>query len=335
MENKLTRLIELVQRLPVNCQDAAIEYLTKKIEESDENEPVPSCPHCRSGSVTKFGRVHDEQRYRCKECGKTFMRTTNTVMSQSHYGEAVWKQVICDTLAGAPLDQTVASVSISHETAFHMRHKILLSLETEEERTPTVLDGVCELDETYVLESRKGSALPEDFWRKARKHGATAQKRGLSNEYISICTGVERDGKAFSKAVTRSEASKEEILEVFEGHIGGEALILCDGAASYDVLGEKCECSVKNVYEETGVSKGGKGFYNINTVNNFHSFIKERYTHYRGVATKYLNRYNVLFAKVFRGGKDLVDEVYNTLCTNDVNHWHSVDDVKSLRLLDL
>jgi hypothetical protein len=94
-----------------------------------------------------------------------------------------------------------------------MRHKILLSLETEEERTPTVLDGVCELDETYVLESRKGSPIPADFRRKARKHGAIAQKRGLSNEYISICTGVERDGKAFSKALNRSEASKEEILE--------------------------------------------------------------------------------------------------------------------------
>jgi hypothetical protein len=256
-------------------------------------------------------------------------------MSRSHYGEAVWKQVIRDTLAGVPLDQTAASVSISRETAFHTRHKIPLSLEMEEERTPTVLDGVCELDETCVLESRKGSPIPADFRRKARKHGAIAQKRGLSNEYISICTGVERDGKAFSKALNRSEASKEEILEVFEGHIGEEALILCDGAGSYDVLGEGSTCSVKNVYEETGVNKGGKGFYNINMVNNFHSFIKERYTRYRGVATKYLNRYNALFSKVFRGGKDLADEVYNTLRANNADHWHSINDVKSLRLLDL
>jgi hypothetical protein len=40
-------------------------------------------------------------------------------------------------------------------------------------------------------------------------------------------------------------------------------LILCDGTGSYDVLGEGSKCSVKNVYEETGVNNGGKGFYNI------------------------------------------------------------------------
>jgi transposase-like protein len=70
MGNKLTRLIELLQRLPEYYQDANIAYLSKKVEESDENEHVPSCPHCRSGSVTKFGRVHNGQRYRCKKCGK-------------------------------------------------------------------------------------------------------------------------------------------------------------------------------------------------------------------------------------------------------------------------
>jgi hypothetical protein len=200
-----------------------------------------------------------------------------------------------------------------------------------------VFDGVCKLDETYVLESRKGSPIPEDFWRSAGKHGATAHKRGLSNEYISICTGVERDGRAFSKSVIRSEASKEEILEVCDGHIGEVTLILYDGAAVYNVLNESSKCSVKNVYEETGVSKSGKRFYNINTVNNFHSFIKERYTRYCGMATKYLNRYNALFTKVFRGegGKDLTDEIYNTLCSNDTDHQHSINDVKSLRLLDL
>jgi hypothetical protein len=31
-----------------------------------------------------------------------------------------------------------------------------------------------------------------------------------------------------------------------------------------------------------------------------------------------------LFAKVFRGGKDLADEVYNILCANDADHWHSI-----------
>lgn len=106
---------------------------------------------------------------------------------------------------------------------------------------PIVLSVVCELDDTFVLDSYKGTKLPKDFWRKPRKHGAVAQKPGISNEYVCISTGVSRNGG--------------------------------------------------------------------NIANSFHSFIIERYNQYRGVATKYLNRYNALFAKLFRSNSDLADEI--------------------------
>jgi len=47
-------------------------------------------------------------------------------------------------------------MGFSHSTAFNYRHKILSALETLETIAPTVLSGVCELDDTYVLESSKG-----------------------------------------------------------------------------------------------------------------------------------------------------------------------------------
>ena len=53
--------------------------------------------------------------------------------------------------------------------------------------------------------------------------------------------------------------------------------------------------SVKDVTKETG-----SGFYNLNTVNSFHSFIKRQYEFYRRVATKYLNRYNALFSAAYK-----------------------------------
>jgi hypothetical protein len=75
-----------------------------------------------------------------------------------------------------------------------MRHKILPALEAEAANTPTVMSVVCELDDTFVLESYKGTKLPNDFWRKPRKHGAVAQKPGISNEYVCISMGVSRSG---------------------------------------------------------------------------------------------------------------------------------------------
>ena len=328
MENRLGKLIELIQKMPEDCLDDAIEYIEGKIEEHSAEKPIPPCPHCKSDDVTKFGVVGGKQRFRCNECSRTYGEATNTIMSHSHFGEAAWKQVIRDTVGGVSLDATAATLLMSHSTAFIMRHKILLALEAEEARVPTVLDGVCELDDTYVLESYKGSKLPEGFWRKARKHGAVAQKRGISHEYICISTGIQRDGAAYAQTVTRASPGKEALKAVFEGHIGGGSLILCDGAASYNAVGESAGCPVLKV-------EHGKGFSNLNTANGFHSFIKERYEQFRGVATKYLNRYNALFAGAYRNGEKLVDKIYNMLCSNDIPRHYKVSDVNALNLLDI
>jgi len=333
MENKIAKLIELVQKLPENCVEEAIEYVIGKIEENTNNKAPPPCPQCKSEKIKRNGNKKGSQRFLCKDCGRTYSETTNTIMAYSHYGEAVWKQAIRDTVNCIPLEETASSMQLSHSTAFNMRHKILLALESEEIREPTVLNGVCELDDTYVLESYKGSKLPPDFWRKPRKHGAVAQKRGISNEYICISTGVGRDGASYSKTVTRAAPSKDDLIEVFGNRIGEEALILCDGATSYAALGENCACPVQNVSVDG--AKSGKGFYNINTANSFHSFIKDKYNQFRGVATKYLNRYNALFSKLFRPSEDLADEIYKLLTSNDLQRHKSVNDVKSLNLLDI
>ena len=327
MENKLQKLIKLVQKLPEVLLDETISYVEEKIEESEEDKPVPPCPHCES-SARRNGRKDGIQRYLCKTCGKTFAETTNTAMFSSHSGEVVWRQVIRDTLDGVPIAGTASALALSTDTVFRMRHKILLGLEAEEARNPTVLEGVCEFDDTYVLESLKGGRkIPEDYYRQARKHGAVAQKPGISNEYICISTGIQRDGSAYCYTVTRSTPSKNEIAAAFDGHIGEATLALCDGAKSYNVLGENDNCDVVHVSDENK-----SGFYHTNTANGLHSHIKEMYKHYKGVATKYLNRYNVLFAKMYRAGDDLADSIYNILCRN--GH-HSVEDVKSLRLLDI
>jgi len=330
MENKLQKLIKLVQKLPEGLLDETINYVEEKIEENTEEEPVPPCPHC-SSPAKRNGRKDGIQRFRCNVCVKTFARTTKTALCHSRSGEAAWKQVIRDTLAGVPIAGTAGALALSTDTVFRMRHKILLGLEAEEARNPTILEGVCEFDDTYVLENLKGGKkLPEDYYRKARRHGAVAQKPGISNEYISISTGIQRDGSAYCRTVARATPGKHEISAAFDGHIGEATLALCDGAKNYNVLGKNGNCDVVHVSEENK-----SGFYHTNTANGLHSHIKEMYKHYKGVATKYLNRYNILFAKMYRGGEDLADNIYNILCDAEINRHHSVKDVTSLRLLDI
>ena len=174
--------------------------------------------------------------------------------------------------------------------------------------------------------------MSEGFWRKARKHGAIAQKRGISNEQIAICTGLDRTGRVFAKTVNRATPSSEEVAEVFGGRIEEGSLVLTDGARSYSTLEELCRCDVANVSTDDNKERH---FLHINTANAFHSFIKARYDGYRGVSTKHLNRYNALFALAFRANDETVDGVYAAICGGNLNSFFSVVDTKTRNLLPL
>lgn len=310
MENTLVEAIELLKRLPEKGVEKALAALQEIKAECDKekDETVPPCPHCGGENVKRNGHKHGKQAYLCRDCEKSFVETTKTCLFNSHSGESVWKQVIRDTVNGVPIDETAENLDLHHETVFNMRHKILFCLEQEEIESPTRLEGVCEADETYLLESYKGKKLPPDFWREPRKHGAVAAKRGLSNEYICVCAGVERDGDAVAVAVNRAAAGKDEISQVFGERVSEKTVLLSDGAKSYGILEQNGKCAVLNADEGEG------SFFNINTVNGFHSFIKDRNRDARGFATKYLNRYNALFSKVFRTTKAVVDDIFNLLC---------------------
>ncbi|MFC6765024.1 transposase-like zinc-binding domain-containing protein, partial [Natrinema soli] len=41
------------------------------------------CPRCRSESVIKYGSYRAYQRYRCKDCGRTFNDKTGTIFAHA------------------------------------------------------------------------------------------------------------------------------------------------------------------------------------------------------------------------------------------------------------
>lgn len=73
-----------------------------------------------------------------------------------------------------------------------------------------------------------------------------------------------------------------------------------DGVACYNGLSKKAECKVKHLIGHESYNK----VEHLNTVNSIHSMIRRNYAFYRGVATKYLNRYMALFL-FMRGLKDM------------------------------
>ena len=293
----------------------------------DTGEAI-ACPYC-GGKTVKNGKQCRRQRHLCKSCGTTFTCTVNTVMYCSKAGKSIWYEVIADTISFVPIDATADRLGLTHDRVFHMRHKVLAALENMEISRPTRLSAVTECDETYVLENVKGTKITDDYGREPRKHGAKASKRGISYEYICICTGVGREGGTIAVSVNRAKPDASEITSVYSGYLDSNMLVICDGLRSYSVLSNKFGCSVRDANVEAD------RFFHLNNANSFHSFIKQKYYLYRGVASKYLNRYNALFAKMYRAGKSCIDGIYNILYSNSENSYFSKETLKSLRLLDL
>ena len=116
-------------------------------------------------------------------------------------------------------------------------------------------------------------------------------------------TGVERNGgSAYAVTLNRAHPSVEEIKTAFEGHIATGCVAFTDGLKGYRHLEEIADCVVESVDRQ---AQKNAGTANLNNVNNFHSYIHERYSHYRGVATQYINRYNDLFSAIYRAKESL------------------------------
>ena len=326
-------------------QELLISYLNKLTEDEISSlldsvtlmlkakEPAakPPCPYCGSGRVICYGHACRKQRFLCKDCGRTFVPTTNTIMANSHFPASVWEEMIADTLHGNAIDYSAGRLGLYHQAAFDIRHKILLALQELPEVTDVCLEDVSEVDETFVLDCYKGRPMDAAAGRNPRRHGAKAEKRGISSEYLCICTGIQRKGEALAATVNRAKPSAKELLDVFEGHIADGTLVLCDGLRSYHALPGIADCTVRDCNDR---EVEGTCFYHLNTINGFHSFIKKRYDFYRGVASKYINRYNALFSTTYRNAETMIRRLTEAVLTvTGTNYYHSNKDVRTFRLL--
>ena len=54
------------------------------------------CPHCQSHEIVRFGKTpQGTQRFRCKDCGKTFTATSKTVFSHVKRPELIDEYLAC------------------------------------------------------------------------------------------------------------------------------------------------------------------------------------------------------------------------------------------------
>lgn len=133
--------------------DYIAEYLIykfdKKLVESDNSDnydvDIDCYPRCGSHKITKWSNK-PKQRYRCKECNRTFSKTTGTVFFCSRLSYKQWKNFITAELKGSTLKEEVLMLDTCIAIVFLMRHKLY---ETVSQFGGNILSGLIEADFTY------------------------------------------------------------------------------------------------------------------------------------------------------------------------------------------
>ena len=252
-----------------------------------ENTYPRSCPNCfsKEHKFIKKGVNTGKQRYQCKGCMSVFVWDVNKLTYNSKVSMDKWQVLIHDTLCLVPLLKTAAKLDLSENTVFRMRHKFLLVLEDLVE--DDVLSGVIECDETYILESSKGTKVHD---RKPRKRQTPSTKRGLSNEQICVLVATNRLGKEICRVIDRGKPKSENITTNLEHVIKDESVMITDKLSSYNEIVTIKAC----IHYTLSSYKEYNNLLHLNTVNSIHSKLSNMIQQFRGVATKYLNRYCAL-----------------------------------------
>ncbi|MDY0243077.1 MAG: IS1595 family transposase [Candidatus Izemoplasmatales bacterium] len=244
----------------------------------------------QSDRIARYGKsARGRQRYIDLESGKTFSDSDQSIVRYTKKTYAQWHSYIKYMLYGLSLREIAFEVGISVTTAFNWRHKILSAMKEYQEEQP--LSGEIQMDETYFLLNMKGPWKKKQMPRKAKKRGTRAVQRGLSNEYVCVLVGLDETDKVLSEIVGQGNPLGERMHKALKGRVKPESLIVSDSRSAYQEISSKLKCELIQI--PTG--HHGEGMYNLGSINQYHSELKNWYSRFKGVSTKHLEGYLVWF----------------------------------------
>lgn len=242
------------------------------------------CPHCGGCHYYRYGKDKGIQRFKCKDCGRTFTEFTGT------WEEGLQKKHLVgsymDMMAEEKsLDKISHTLGINKKTAFDWRHKILSSLGQDEGKE---FSGITESDETFFERSEKGC---RHLKRKAHKRGGSHGIRGISRNKATVIVTADRKNELNMTFCGYGRMTKKEIEKSLRSPIPKDTILCTDSHVSY--RGYAMDKKLIHIALRTDLGQHLKrGIYHIQHVNSLHSRLKKWIAGtFDGVATKYLQHY--------------------------------------------
>ncbi len=242
----------------------------------------PGCPHCHCDDFYRHGYAAGLQRYRCRACGRTYNALTNTPLACLRLREK-WLPYLECMLDSKTVRKSADTVGIHRNTSFRWRHRILAGAR---QKRPAQLQGIVEADETFILESQKGS---RNLTRPARRRGGHAGTRGITKQHDCILVARDRAGNTLDWVTGRGPVSAQQVDRCLRPVLGADVVLVTDGAKAYRSFSRDAGITHKPLNQRAGMRIDGP--YHLQGVNGYHSRFKGWLARFRGVASRYLPNY--------------------------------------------
>ena len=226
-----------------------------------KNRCIDKCLYCNSKSYIKFGTYKEIQRYRCKECGKTFSKTTKSIWSYSKKQPEIWFKFVELMLQKKSLRACAKSLKINIRTAFIWRHKIMKEFTSDvmEEH----LEGKVFITKTIEKENFKG----------CRKITALERKN------IWIVAARDRRDSMIAMPICMQFWNEDNFNKIIYSKITQDSYIVPDNDRYMMNIAKK---------HNKGIVLNSK---HEKSIRNFRCNLRNWIGIFRGVATKYLEGY--------------------------------------------
>ena len=250
------------------------------IEQAARGRP---CPHCGHPRAHRCGQASGLQRFRCLRCRRSYNALTGTPLARLRKKEC-WLAYLQCVLESRTVRDAARIVRVHRTTSFRWRHRFVPGAMRDR---PASLSGIVEADETYRLESQKGS---RHLTRKARKRGGVARRRGINREHDCLLFARDRTGRALDFHPGRGQVTAAQLHACLRPVLPADVLLISDAAASYRRFAGEAGITHETVNATAGIR--ARGAIHIQNVNAWHSRFKSWLVRFRGVASRYLINYS-------------------------------------------
>ena len=159
-----------------------------------------TCLRCGSARISPLPTRHQ---HHCLECHYQFTVTAGTIFQDSHL--PLWKwfaatYMMIESKKSMSANQLKRTLDVSYKTAWYLCHRIRAAMH---DANPALLDGIVEVDETYVGGRKRG--IGSGNYRDYKTAVIGAVKRGGGVRLKVINKGDKKTLHGFVKNVTKPE----------------------------------------------------------------------------------------------------------------------------------